>query len=162
MSQYCRPSGVLVPSPSTLVGPPVAGAADLLPCARVIPAASTINTSIPCLIICSPQVKITSRKRTPGRTGEFESCFIAAASFSTPVSCDSPSSSFFLGQRDHINLDKHVLRKPRHLDGRSRRRCCMKKRPIHFVHRGEITHVLQKHGCAHHLLQARASRTQNS
>src|SRR5436309_3058843 len=32
MSQYCRPEDVLVPSPVTLVGPPAAGACDLVAC----------------------------------------------------------------------------------------------------------------------------------
>src|ERR1700740_2997133 len=141
MSQYCRPSGVLVPSPSTLVGPPAVGAFAVPVCAFALcdqATVSTSSTSIPCFIISSPQ------SQKPIVTED-------AAALNGPL----------LRQCDHIDFDEHILGKPRHFHGRARRRCGVEVSSVNLVHGGKVTHVLQKHCAANNFFEAGPGRAQN-
>src|SRR5882724_2669600 len=59
---------------------------------------------------------------------------------------------------DDFDFDERVLRKPRDLHGRSRRRCRREVARIHFVHRPEIVHVLQENRRLNHVSHLRAGR----
>src|ERR1035441_8224414 len=64
-------------------------------------------------------------------------------------------------QRNHVNFNQNILRKPGDFDGGARRGRLLEVAAVDFVHGGEICHVLEEDGAAQNLLQAAARGLQN-
>src|SRR5260370_7805651 len=82
---------------------------------------------------------------------------LASAKFLNSVS----SISFDSSQRNHINFNQDVFRKPGHFDGGARWRLLLEVAAVDFVHGGEISHVFEEDGAAQNFIQATARGLQN-
>src|SRR5271156_661808 len=67
--------------------------------------------------------------------------------------CLPASRRATLRQRDQINFHAEIARQPRHFHRGARRWILRKIARIHFVHRGEVVHVLQEHAQPHRAIQ---------
>src|ERR1019366_8650096 len=64
-------------------------------------------------------------------------------------------------QRNHVNFNQNILRKPGDFDGGARRRRLLEVAAVDFVHGRKISHVLEEDGAAQNLLHATARFVQN-